>query len=150
LPFPEPYHLPASTVQAIARARDEGGRVLAIGTTVTRALEHAAALGGGAPHAGPGVADQRIGASTRLQVVDALLSGAHEAGSSHHELLRAFVSAAVLARVDAALAAYGFLTHEFGDSVLVREMRTPVRTTSVASRRHEATIDDADCLESLH
>ena len=47
LPFDEPYHLPAATVAAVQAARQRGGRVVAIGTTVARALEHAAAQPGG-------------------------------------------------------------------------------------------------------
>ena len=118
LPFDEPYHLPVSTVQAIARAQRSGGRVIALGTTVTRALEHAASRG---PllHAGTGLADQRIGAQTPLRVVDAIISGTHEAGTSHYELLRAFASDAVLRRASSALERHGYRTHEFGDSVLL-------------------------------
>jgi S-adenosylmethionine:tRNA ribosyltransferase-isomerase len=118
LPFDEPYELPASTVDAVHRARANGGRIVALGTTVARALEHAASLH--TPlRAGPGVATQRLGAHTALRVVDALISGTHEPGSSHHDLLRAFVGDAVLARADAALAQRGYRTHEFGDSVLI-------------------------------
>ena len=117
LPFDEPYHLPASTVAAIARTHARGGRVVALGTTVSRALEHAASRG--ALRAGPGVADQRIGPRTRLRVVDAIVSGTHEPGTSHYELLRAFASDALLKRASVALERHGYLTHEFGDSVLI-------------------------------
>ena len=79
LPFDEPYHLPAATVAAVQAARERGDRVVAIGTTVARALEHAAAQPGGL-RAGPGVATNRLGRSTRLGVVDALVSGTHEPG----------------------------------------------------------------------
>jgi S-adenosylmethionine:tRNA ribosyltransferase-isomerase len=116
LPFDEAYHLPEATIAAMRRAQARGGRVVALGTTVTRALEHAASRG---LRAGDGVADQRLGAHTRLQVVDAIVSGTHEPGTSHRELLRAFASDAVLSRADAELAARGYLTHEFGDSVLI-------------------------------
>jgi S-adenosylmethionine:tRNA ribosyltransferase-isomerase len=116
LPFDEPYHLPEATNAAIRLAQARGGRIVALGTTVTRALEHAASRG---LRAGDGVADQRLGAHTRLQVVDAIVSGTHEPGTSHRELLRAFASDAVLSRADAELAARGYLTHEFGDSVLI-------------------------------
>ncbi len=116
LPFDEAYHLPAATLAAIDRAHAHGGRVVALGTTVTRALEHAASRG---LSAGDGIADQRLGAHTRLQVVDAIISGTHEPGTSHRELLRAFASDALLARADVELAAHGYLTHEFGDSVLI-------------------------------
>jgi S-adenosylmethionine:tRNA ribosyltransferase-isomerase len=117
LPFDEPYHLPASTVRAIARTQAIGARVVALGTTVTRALEHAASRG--PLRAGAGLADQRIGAHTRLRAVDAIVSGTHEPDSSHHALLRAFASDAVLRRASAALEHHGYRTHEFGDSVLI-------------------------------
>ena len=74
LPFDEAYHVPSATVNAIERALARGGRVVALGTTVTRALEHAASRG---LNAGDGVADQRIGAHTTLRVVDAIISGTH-------------------------------------------------------------------------
>ncbi len=131
LPFDEPYELPEATRRAIDRTQHAGGRVVALGTTVVRALEHAAR--DGTLHSGPGVADQRIGADTRLRVVDALLSGTHEPGSSHHDLLHAFASAQLLARVDAALRAHGYRTHEFGDSVLLERMPAACRVVAPAT-----------------
>lgn len=118
LPFDEPYHLPAATVRAIGTAHARGGRVIALGTTVTRALEHAAAQPGGLRR-GEGLATQRIGPATRLRVVDAIVSGTHEPGTSHHGLLQAFADAALLRRIDRALDAHAYRTHEFGDSVLI-------------------------------
>jgi S-adenosylmethionine:tRNA ribosyltransferase-isomerase len=133
----------AATVRAIEATRRAGGRVVAVGTTVARALEHAASRGHGTLRAGDGLADQRIGAHTRLHVVDALLSGTHEPGSSHHELLRAFVPPDVLTRLDAALEQRGYLTHEFGDSVLIREFFTPPGS-------HPFPVHQGDChTESL-
>ena len=120
LPLPEPYHIPAATVRAIRAARAGGGRVIALGTTVTRALEHAAAQGG--LRAGPGVADQKIGPATRLAIVDAIVSGTHEPGTSHYELLRAFAGDGVLRAASAELEAGGYLTHEFGDSVWIEHI----------------------------
>ena len=122
LPFEEPYRLPAATVAAIAAARASAGRVIAIGTTVTRALEHAATVRWPLT-SGDGIADQRIGPETALRVVDAIVSGTHEPGTSHHALLGAFVPAATLARIDAALESGGYRTHEFGDSVLIEHWR---------------------------
>src|SRR6266480_505883 len=55
----------------------------------------------------------------RPQVVDALLSGTHEPGTSHYELLRAFLTDAELARLTPELNMREYHTHEFGDSVLV-------------------------------
>jgi len=118
LPFDEPYHVPRATADAIARAKARGGRVVAIGTTVVRALEHAASEDG-TVRAGAGVATQRIGPESRLRVVDAMLSGTHEVGTSHYELLRAFLDDATLGLATRELDSRGYLTHEFGDSVLI-------------------------------
>ncbi len=118
LPFDEPYSIPRATADAIARAKARGGRVVAIGTTVVRALEHAASADGEV-RAGVGVATQRIGPSSPLRVVDAILSGTHEAGTSHYELLRAFLDDVTLTRATRELDSRGYLTHEFGDSVLI-------------------------------
>lgn len=117
LPLDEPYHLPSTTVDAIRRTKGRGGRVVALGTTVTRALEHAAQ--DGVLRAGAGVATQRIGRDTPLRVVDAIVSGTHEPGTSHYELLRAFVDDEVLQAASRVLDERGFRTHEFGDSVLL-------------------------------
>jgi S-adenosylmethionine:tRNA ribosyltransferase-isomerase len=122
LPLDEAYRIPASTALAIRRAQATGARIVAVGTTVVRALEHAAARTG-AVAAGDDVATQRIDAHTRLRVVDAILSGTHEPQESHYQLLRAFQNT-TLARASAALETHGYRTHEFGDSVLVERAST--------------------------
>lgn len=118
LPFDEPYRIPEVTALAIQKARARGGRIVAVGTTVVRALEHAA-VGDGRVRSGEGVATQRIGPSARLRVVDAILSGTHERGTSHYELLRAFLDDATLERASKEMDECDYLTHEFGDSVLI-------------------------------
>ena len=118
LPFDEPYDVPSTTAHAIAQTRARGGRIVAIGTTVVRALEHSAARDG-IVHAGPGIATERIGPGTRLRVVDAILTGVHERGTSHYELLRAFAADTTLSAADEALATHGYRPHEFGDSILL-------------------------------
>jgi S-adenosylmethionine:tRNA ribosyltransferase-isomerase len=118
LPFDEPYRIPATTARAVEVARQAGGRVIAVGTTVVRALE-AAATEDGHLRAGGGTATGRIGPSTRLRVVDAILSGTHEPGTSHYELLRAFLEDSTLRRATEELDSHGYKTHEFGDSVLI-------------------------------
>ncbi|HEV7858312.1 MAG TPA: S-adenosylmethionine:tRNA ribosyltransferase-isomerase [Pyrinomonadaceae bacterium] len=122
LPFDEPYRIPAVTVQAIRRAKEGGHRVIAVGTSVVRALEDAA-IGDGQIRAGEGLATQHLGPASRLRVVDAILSGTHEPGTSHYELLRAFLDDATLQRISAELDAGGYRTHEFGDSVLIERVR---------------------------
>jgi S-adenosylmethionine:tRNA ribosyltransferase-isomerase len=118
LPFDEPYCIPAATAKAVAVARERGGRVIAVGTTVVRALE-AAATEDGQLRIGEGLAQGRIGPTTRLRVVDAILSGTHEPGTSHYELLRAFIDDSILERATKELDAHDYLTHEFGDSIFI-------------------------------
>jgi S-adenosylmethionine:tRNA ribosyltransferase-isomerase len=118
LPFDEPYRIPPATASAIRSVRRRGGRIVAIGTTVIRALEHAARCDGEV-RPGDGLATGRIDASTPLLIVDAILSGTHERGTSHHELLRAFADDQLLDRIDEELNAEGYRTHEYGDSVFI-------------------------------
>jgi S-adenosylmethionine:tRNA ribosyltransferase-isomerase len=92
--------------------------VIAVGTTVVRALEDAATEDGYL-RSGDGVAHGRIGPATQLKVVDAILSGTHERGTSHYELLRAFLEDATLERATDELDIRGYRTHEFGDTVLI-------------------------------
>ena len=122
LPFDEPYRIPEATARAVRRARAHSRRVVAIGTSVVRALEHAATADG-CVRSGEGLATGHIGRSSRLRVVDAILSGTHEPGTSHYELLRAFLDDATLRRASAELDARGYRTHEFGDSVLIERAR---------------------------
>lgn len=133
LPFDEWYSIPDRTVRAITRAQARDARVIAIGTTVVRALEHAASQSAGLS-AGSGVASGRLGAQSGMRVVDALVTGVHERGSSHHELLRAFVSDTVLAAADHALERHGYRTHEFGDSMLVFRAKGLLRPFTDARR----------------
>jgi len=126
LPFDEPYRIPATTAAAIRAVRRSGGRVVAVGTTVVRALEHAAARDG-VVSSGEGLANQRLGPASRLRVVDAILSGTHEPDSSHYQLLRAFADDETLADVTATLEALAYRTHEFGDSMLIERQARIVK-----------------------
>ncbi len=85
-----------------------------------------------------GVATQHLGPTSRLRVVDAILSGTHEPGSSHYELLRAFADEATLRRADRELEAGGYRTHEFGDSVLVERRARGAACAPVWRRRATA------------
>jgi S-adenosylmethionine:tRNA ribosyltransferase-isomerase len=118
LPWDELFHIPERTAAAVNRAKSRGTRIVAVGTTVVRALE-AAADGAGGVKAGDGVARGRIGRETELSVADAVLTGVHQPGESHYELLRAFAPDATLKSMSAAVAAHGYRDHEFGDSVLI-------------------------------
>ena len=118
LPFEEPYRIPVYTADAIARAKQRDGRVIAVGTTVVRALEHAARTDG-IVKSGTGVATQKIGPATRLRIIDALVSGTHERGTSHYELLHAFGPVNTLEKMEEQLDSHDYRTHEFGDSILI-------------------------------
>ena len=118
LPWPERYDIPGRTVAAVRAARARGGRVIAIGTTVVRALE-AAAQSGGELQAGSGVATLRLGAGYRPRVVSGLVSGLHVPGESHFELLSAFAPAGRLRAAIALAARHGLSAHELGDACLI-------------------------------
>jgi S-adenosylmethionine:tRNA ribosyltransferase-isomerase len=107
----------------VAACRAAGGRVVAVGTTVVRALETAAAPPAGV-RAGGGVTRLRIGPGHRLAAVDGLLTGLHEPEASHLDLLGAFVDRPALDRAYAAALAAGYLWHEFGDVCLLLPRRS--------------------------
>jgi S-adenosylmethionine:tRNA ribosyltransferase-isomerase len=109
----EPYLVPEATAAAVAACRAAGGRVVAVGTTVVRALETTAG------QAGTGVTRLRIGPGHRLAAVDGLLTGLHEPEASHLDLLAAFADRPALDRAYAAALGSGYLWHEFGDVCLL-------------------------------
>jgi S-adenosylmethionine:tRNA ribosyltransferase-isomerase len=119
LPLRESYDVPAGTAAAITTTRLRGGRVIAVGTTVVRALESAATGGHGTVTAGSGDTDLLVGAGHPLRVVDAIFTGIHEPGTSHDALLQAFAPRDLLLRAFRGAQARGLLGHEFGDSMLV-------------------------------
>ncbi|MFT3693283.1 MAG: S-adenosylmethionine:tRNA ribosyltransferase-isomerase [Kofleriaceae bacterium] len=111
LPWPERYELPQVTIDKIGRAH----RVIAIGTTVVRALESA----GPDLQAGGGIATLRLDPAYRPKVVDALVSGLHVPGESHFELLSAFAPRPLLVRAIALAGQQGMSGHELGDACIV-------------------------------
>jgi S-adenosylmethionine:tRNA ribosyltransferase-isomerase len=136
-PYPEPYDVPPATARLVNLTRQHGGRVIAAGTTVVRALETAArapADGGRAggpapsgPAGGPadggqaevrpsaGWTDHIVTPERGLRAVDGLLTGLHEPRSSHLRMLAAFAGPELLARCYAVALEHGYLWHEFGD-----------------------------------
>jgi S-adenosylmethionine:tRNA ribosyltransferase-isomerase len=126
LPLPERFEVSAATVAAIAQTRARGGRVIAVGTSVVRALESAAA--NGALRAGGGDTDLIVGPGYRPRVVDGLLTGLHEPTASHFALLQAFAPRPQLERAYAHAEQSGYLGHEFGDANLI--LRTTVQKRS--------------------
>lgn len=118
LPLPERYDIPAELVYAAREAHERGSRIVAVGTTIVRALE-SSALEHGELRAGAGVARLVIGPNFRPRVVDGVLTGMHEPKTSHFELLAAFAPRELLERSLELAAARGYLQHEFGDTTLV-------------------------------
>lgn len=117
-PLPERYRVPAPTADAVNRTRAAGGRIVAVGTTVTRALETVAAPDG-TVRAGAGWTDLVLGPQRRARVVDGLVTGWHEPQASHLLLLEAVAGARLVGRAYAAAVERGYRWHEFGDSCLL-------------------------------
>lgn len=117
-PLPERYHLPAETARAVSRALENERRVIAVGTSTTRALEGNARIFG---RLEPGAHETELvlDADTKLQVVDGLLTGAHDPASSHYRLLQAFAPPDLLRQAVERSTALGYLGHELGDSWLI-------------------------------
>jgi S-adenosylmethionine:tRNA ribosyltransferase-isomerase len=112
-PYREWYGVPAATAAAVTATRRRGGRVVAIGTTVVRALESAVA--GDEATASSGWTDLVVTPERGVAVVDGLLTGFHEPQASHLDMLRAFVDAPLLDSAYRHAVERGYLWHEFGD-----------------------------------
>ena len=113
-PYPEPYDVPPATARLVNHVRAHGGRVIAAGTTVVRALETAGA-GSGEVAPSAGWTSHVVTPETGVQVVDGLLTGLHEPRSSHLRMLAAFAAPELLSRCYQAAITSGYLWHEFGD-----------------------------------
>lgn len=117
-PYPERYRVPRETSAAVNAARDRGGRVIAVGTTVVRALETVASPGGHV-HPGAGWTDLAIAPERGVRAVDGIFTGLHEPKSSHLAMLSAFAPPGHLHAAYEAALREGYLWHEFGDAHLL-------------------------------
>jgi S-adenosylmethionine:tRNA ribosyltransferase-isomerase len=117
-PYPERYRVPEHTARLVNAVHAWGGRVIAVGTTVVRALETVASEAG-AVSPGEGWTSLVVTPERGLRAVDGLLTGWHDPTSSHLQLLRAAAGEELLARSYAAAVERGYLWHEFGDVELV-------------------------------
>jgi len=113
-PYPEPYDVPPATARLVNLTRSSGGRVIAIGTTVVRALETVADPDG-AVTASSGWTDLVVSPGSGLRVVDGLFTGLHEPRSTHLLMLSAFAGEDLLRRCYTEATERGYLWHEFGD-----------------------------------
>jgi S-adenosylmethionine:tRNA ribosyltransferase-isomerase len=117
-PYAERYRVPPETARLVNAVRGWGGRVIAVGTTVVRALETVADTDG-AVTAGEGFTTLVVTPERGLSAVDGLITGWHDPSSSHLQLLRAAAGEDLLLRSYAAAVDRGYLWHEFGDLELI-------------------------------
>jgi len=117
-PYPERFRVPAATAMLVGAVHGWGGRVIAVGTTVVRALETVAA-DDGTVASGEGWTSLVVTPERGLRTVDGLLTGWHERDSSHLRLLEAAAGAELLDRSYRAALEHRYLWHEFGDLHLI-------------------------------
>jgi S-adenosylmethionine:tRNA ribosyltransferase-isomerase len=117
-PQPERYAVPETTARAVNMTRAWGGRVVAVGTTATRALE-SAADSTGVVRGRAGWTDLVLGQDRPALVVNGLITGWHAPGASHLDLLAAVAGADLVDRAYQEAVRARYLWHEFGDSCLL-------------------------------
>jgi S-adenosylmethionine:tRNA ribosyltransferase-isomerase len=118
LPYEEFYRVPLETARIINQARGAGRRIIAIGTTVVRALETVTDAEG-VVHAGEGWTDLVVTPRRELGSVNALLTGLHEPRATHLAILEALAGREHLKIAYAQALGERYLWHEFGDSHLI-------------------------------
>ena len=117
-PYEEFYRVPRETARAVNAARAVGKRVIAVGTTVVRALETVTDVEG-TTWSGEGWTDLVITPARGIRAIDALLTGLHEPRATHLAILDALAGRAQLRRAYAEALRARYLWHEFGDSHLI-------------------------------
>jgi S-adenosylmethionine:tRNA ribosyltransferase-isomerase len=110
--------VPESTARLVNLTRANGGRVIAVGTTVVRALETVARTDGSVS-AGAGWTSLVVEPDRGVRAVDGLITGWHEPEASHLWMLAALAGEPFLERCYHAALDHGYLWHEFGDSCLL-------------------------------
>jgi S-adenosylmethionine:tRNA ribosyltransferase-isomerase len=114
----ENYEVPKETADLVIETKKKGGSVIAVGTTVVRALE-TTALESGQLQAAKGWTNLYITENTKLNVCDGLITGMHEPEASHLQLLSAFVDKDKLYQAYQDAIKQRYLWHEFGDMNLI-------------------------------
>jgi len=117
-PYPERYRVPEHTARLVNAVHAWGGRVIATGTTVVRALESVARQDG-TVSAGGGWTNLVVTPERGLRTIGGLITGLHESESSHLDLLRSVAGEELLARSYREAIDHGYRWHEFGDSQLI-------------------------------
>lgn len=116
-PGPEWFEVTPTTARVVNQARANGGRVVAVGTTATRAVE--STVRGSTVVAGRGWTDRVVTPAAPPRVVDGLVTGWHDPMASHLLLVEAVAGARLTQAAYDAAVAEGYLWHEFGDSALL-------------------------------
>lgn len=117
-PGEERYEVSATTAAVVNTLARLGGRVIAVGTTVVRALETATDPNG-VVHPGAGTTELVISPERGPRITDGLLTGWHEPRSSHLMLLESFLGREALEEIYQEAIDSGYLWHEFGDELLI-------------------------------
>jgi S-adenosylmethionine:tRNA ribosyltransferase-isomerase len=117
-PYPERFRVTEATARLVNAVRGWGGRVIAVGTTVVRALESSVAPDGTVA-AAEGWTNLVVGPDRGIRAVDGLITGWHEPEATHLLMLRALADEKLLDRCYREALAHGYLWHEFGDSHLI-------------------------------
>ena len=117
-PYPEHYRVPLETAARVNATHHRGHRVVAIGTTVVRALETVTDEAG-VTHPGKGWTDLVITPSLGVRAVDGLLTGWHEPEATHLQMLEAVAGRRALELAYPEAVGAGYRWHEFGDSHLI-------------------------------
>jgi S-adenosylmethionine:tRNA ribosyltransferase-isomerase len=118
LPYPEQYRVPSATAELVNHIRSQGGRVIAVGTTVVRALETVTDRRG-VVHPGEGWTEVVITPQRGVRAVDGLITGWHEPEATHLAMLEAVAGRPLLECSYGAALSAGYAWHEFGDSHLI-------------------------------
>ncbi|MEJ2084161.1 MAG: tRNA preQ1(34) S-adenosylmethionine ribosyltransferase-isomerase QueA [Acidobacteriota bacterium] len=119
----ERFELPEDTVAAIRDTRDRGGRIVAVGTTVVRALESSALLHGEPLHPGPATTSLFITPGFEFRLVDVLLTNFHLPRSTLLMLVCAFAGTERILRAYEEAIRLGYRFYSYGDAMLVERMR---------------------------
>ena len=117
-PYPERYRVPDATARLVNAVHGWSGRVIAVGTTVVRALE-TVANPDGTVEPGEGWTSHIVCAECKVRAVDGLITGWHEPEASHLQMLQAIADEELLERSYREALEHGYLWHEFGDSHLI-------------------------------
>jgi S-adenosylmethionine:tRNA ribosyltransferase-isomerase len=116
---PEAYDIGAQAAEAISRAKIDGRRVIAVGTTTTRALEDAALRAGGHVAPGPGLATAFLYPGHRFHIVDALLTNFHLPESSLLMLVAAFAGRDRVLNAYREAVSHQYRFYSYGDAMLI-------------------------------